>query len=208
MKVQLLKVTAFVDWDMARRNMRPPANRDVSELKSHAKKSLIRLRRDLANILSEVKFQQFAISFRLYHGWHRGMTATEDYRAIAALNTERVLGGRNGAIVFDPTILFGNELHCDGDRCKLFDTLRRRDSDGKIEQKMVDTALASDLLDYARRQKHDPNRAALVVGDDDDLLPPVITADKWGLKTWVARRRKDDSPHLKTRGLILKGRLD
>lgn len=39
---------------------------------------------------------------------------------------------------------------------------------------MVDTAIASDLVDLAHRE---PNRWLVIVGDDDDLVPAVFVAE-------------------------------
>lgn len=69
---------------------------------------------------------------------------------------------------------------------------------------MVDTALASDLLEHARRSRSHQDRGALVIGDDDDLLPPVFTALQWGSWVRVLRHRKDDNAHLKTNDIIVR----
>ncbi|MFO0586113.1 MAG: hypothetical protein U0441_01175 [Polyangiaceae bacterium] len=119
----------------------------------------------------------------------------------------RDLGGQETSTAFASDLEFGNILSCGGERSILLDTLRRRLENDYEEQKMVDTALASDLLDLARRKKHDPSVAALVVADDDDVLPPTITAVEWGLQTWIVRRRANDSAHINTTGLIAEQRI-
>jgi hypothetical protein len=112
-----------------------------------------------------------------------------------------------GEVIFDPYFGFGNELSCGGRRSMLYDTLRPHDRqrpNSDLEQKMVDTALASDLLDHARRHRSQKDRGALVIGDDDDLLPPVLTAIEWGSWVRVLRHRKDDNAHLKTGDVIMR----
>ena len=55
---------------------------------------------------------------------------------------------------------------------------------------MVDTALATDLLAWARAQFQE---WALVLAEDDDLIPPLYTAEAWvkqrGGRALLVRRR-------------------
>jgi hypothetical protein len=94
-----------------------------------------------------------------------------------------------------PEIRFGNDLLCGGRRVPLFDTLRRRD-DGD-EQKMVDTALVSDLLSFSRsessnfRRGERPSSMAIVIANDDDLLPGPFVAEQWGLPVKVLRVNRE-----------------
>jgi hypothetical protein len=158
----------------------------------------------LAQILKERDSTAlYRVTLRLYHGWYRGRTKTDDRleieRWLLRESVQRVLD----TVSFTPGLEFNDMLLCGGDRQALFDTLRRRE-DGTDEQKMVDTALVSDLLQFARSQR---DGVALVVGDDDDLLPGVITAEAWGRKVVVARRRTIDNSHLNTAGLICRMRI-
>ena len=58
---------------------------------------------------------------------------------------------------------------------------------------MVDTALAADLLNWARTS---PTEWALVLSEDDDVVPPVLTAESWirphGGRILIIRRRDID----------------
>ena len=67
---------------------------------------------------------------------------------------------------------------------------------------MVDTALAADLLAWARLQ---PTEWAIVMAEDDDLIPPLFTAEAWvtpcGGRTLLVRRR-GTSQYLKLDGLL------
>ena len=56
------------------------------------------------------------------------------------------------------------------------DTWRQQEQNGPRVEKMVDTALAADLLDRARS---DPHEWALILSEDDDMVPPAFTAEAW-----------------------------
>jgi len=65
---------------------------------------------------------------------------------------------------------------------------------------MVDTALVADLLYFTRS---DQGSLAVVVGDDDDLLPGVFTAMQWSkARVIVARIRETDNQHLLTDDIV------
>ena len=59
---------------------------------------------------------------------------------------------------------------------------------------MVDTALAADLLHWARSE---PEEWAMVLAEDDDLVPPVFTAESWvephGGRILIVRKRPSDA---------------
>lgn len=67
---------------------------------------------------------------------------------------------------------------------------------------MVDTALAADLLAWARFQS---KAWALVLAEDDDLIPPLYTAEAWvkqrGGRALLVRRRGTNQ-HVKLQGLL------
>lgn len=149
------------------------------------------------------------LSTRIYHGWHRGQEPTEDRkvwdelrRKLRPLSRER--------ISYLPDVDFGNELICRGSRSVLYDTLRPDRERPEINnQKMVDTALVSDLLSFCRgessnfRRNEKPKTLAIVVGDDDDLLPGVIVAEAWGMPIYVFRvTREQENRNLNTSGII------
>lgn len=84
------------------------------------------------------------------------------------------------------------------------DSLRRNRETGKWEEKMVDTALATDLLAHARGT---PEDWRLVLAEDDDLIPPLFTAEAWGKvrggKTRLLRHRTTHNPHVNLDGLLV-----
>jgi hypothetical protein len=67
---------------------------------------------------------------------------------------------------------------------------------------MVDTSLVSDLLHHARYNR---GELALVVGDDDDLLPGAFTAEAWGAQVRVLRIDRLENRHLQTDEMVLRG---
>lgn len=81
-------------------------------------------------------------------------------------------------------------------------TLRDQEGSSPTE-KMVDTALAADLLAWARS---DPEEWALVLSDDDDVVPPVLTAESWmrphGGRVLIVSNQRKRRDFLKLDGLL------
>lgn len=213
----MITAYAFIDWDSARRILRPKWNPSddhkisVKDRATNVEECFSELQSRVAAKLIEIepRRQIRVLKNRIYHGWHSGRTETLDRRAWeeAAPRLRPVVRNR---VSFLADVEYGNVLSCGGRRSSLFDTLRPREGKGD-QQKMVDTALVSDLLSYCRtesrnfkpREKRDS--MAIVIGDDDDLLPGVIVAEQWGLPTYVFRvTREDESKHLNIAGLTYK----
>ena len=70
-----------------------------------------------------------------------------------------------------------------GQDVHLLDTLRHRD--GRMAEKMVDTALVADLLGLAFRREAD---RYVVVSDDDDMWPGVLGAEAAGARISMLSR--------------------
>lgn len=194
----ITNVRTFIDWDTARRIVRPSIRRSGHR---QCLTSMMELQQFISELLQEAdKSTHFRITYRIYHGWHRGKTKTSDLIDFEKISAENLLSRRIGSCSFAPEILFGNSLVCGGKRSFLYDTLRRREDSDKDEQKMVDTALVSDLLTSVRQER---DAVYLVIGDDDDLLPGVITAEQWGAKIILARvTRSHDNAFVQTADLI------
>ncbi|MCJ1888376.1 hypothetical protein LF844_07075 [Metapseudomonas lalkuanensis] len=216
----MYRVSVFIDWDSAARiSSKGLAIRDPdAPLKSKETaisaifeelqtKTLTKLNEITNNRRSTIE------KARIYHGWHQGTTATKD--RIAWENAKsKIRSLRQGNSIFIPEIQFGNELICRGTRVPLYDTLRqdqggRKKTAKKFQQKMVDTALTSDLLCYCRsesknfRRDSEPNSAAIIIGDDDDLLPGAFVAEAWGMPTYIFRVSRDhESRHISLSGII------
>lgn len=213
----MITAYSFIDWDSARRILRAernsPANckPTLKDLTSDVERCFSELQSRISARLDEIVpgIKIRVVKNRIYHGWHSGKTETLDRRAweYAAPRLRPVV---RKTISFLADVEYGNVLSCGGNRLPLFDTLRHRE-DGRDEQKMVDTALVSDLLSYCRTESRNfkrgerPDSMAIVVGDDDDLLPGAIVAEKWGLPTYVFRvTRTDENRHLNITGLTYK----
>src|ERR1700685_4522648 len=116
----LSKVTAFVDWDTARRVL----PRSTTVTNRHMEDVITKLQDAIANYLHTIDSKKtYRVQWRIYHGWYRGKTKTEDrrlfenYVVIARSRTLR-------SISFSTDFKFGDMLCCNSHRNPLFDTLR------------------------------------------------------------------------------------
>lgn len=203
----------FIDWDSASRVSRIKPRRDMplSARLSCTKQAYAELQDRIISKLVEIepKSPIKILKSRIYHGWHRGKSPSEDKLVWDQLRAQLKAVSRSG-ISYLPDIEFGNELICRGARSPIYDTLRPdRSNPGCLSQKMVDTALVSDLLSFCRsesssfRRNERPTTIAIVVGDDDDLLPGVFVSEAWGMPTYVFRVTRDhDNKNLSTDGII------
>ena len=137
-----------------------------------------------------VKFDpngRFEVHLRAYHGWHQGYEPTPRRKAaIVAQVGDPNDPNDNGLLGYSPrrevifrSFAFGDKLlyaldsrlHARLD-CHLPGTLRRVGN--KLEEKMVDTALASDLVYLALSEQ---DSWLIVVGEDSDLVPALYVAE-------------------------------
>lgn len=177
----IITVTAFVDWNSQIHAARLP---ELGE-NEIAKRTLDYVARAIGRVLSSIDSQsKFDVTLRIYHGWHKGFEPTPRRKAMIAV----AAGADFSALSCKRNVLLRNIVEY-GDRlisafqerthhklgCQLANTLRRSErSIDALEEKMVDTAIASDVVDTAHR---DRQRWIVVVGDDDDLVPPVYVAE-------------------------------
>jgi hypothetical protein len=188
----------LVDWDSARRIIGKGAGSSVTRrLDREIENAIEALQEEVANALRP-RTEICRVSWRVYHGWHQGTTSTDDRRLF-----EKFVNGysshRVGKLSFGRDFQFGDDMLCGSRRSPLRYTLRRRAQTpgGKPEQKMVDTALIADLLHAARSGTYDE---CVVIGDDDDLLPGLFTAEQWGARVRLLRlQNTTDLPLLKGR---------
>lgn len=209
----MITANLFIDWDSASRvsTIKPQKNMPLALRISCTMQAYTQLQERIISKLSEIepKSPIKIMNTRIYHGWHSGRTPSPDKVAWDKVKPQLKAVSRNG-ISYLPDIEFGNELICRGARSPIYDTLRAdRSNPGASNQKMVDTALVSDLLSFCRsesssfRRNEKPTTMAIVVGDDDDLLPGVFVSEAWGLPTYVFRVTRDhDNRHLSTHGII------
>jgi hypothetical protein len=187
-------VTAFIDWDTARRLVRRPPRPSTGQLIT----VITALQNAIANFLNDIDHTTiYRVQWRIYHGWHRGKTKTDDralfekYLLVAKPRTV-------GKVSFGTDFKFGDILSCDTARNPLYDTLRRNRDTNDLEQKMVDTALVCDLL-YLVRGRH--SDIYLIVADDDDFVPALFTAESWRAKVMLLHTRDALNGHLRLQGL-------
>jgi hypothetical protein len=177
------RVGLFVDWNSQLREapielMDQPIERCRFALKRVGKV----VARELCSLDSECVFR---VQMRLYHGWTAGVTQTANRRAFAAVseynNPDDIFPSVRVLALSD--VEFGDRLidalplrQNRGLQIHLPNTLRRQRGDTEPVEKMVDTALASDLLSWARTE---PASIAMVFSGDDDAVPPIFVAEAW-----------------------------
>lgn len=138
---------------------------------------------------------RFRVRLRIYAGWHSGRTPTDYFKGIAEVMgayANRPRQYQQGRVIFEggnQGIRLGNRLAVVPGRLArrhdvhFLDTLRYRD--GAPREKMVDTALAVDLLALANRKEAD---RYVVVSDDDDMLPGILAAEAAGANARMLSR--------------------
>ena len=200
-----IAVTAFVDWRAQTHNAGIPRANDTEA----ARRTLDQTTRMVGQALKSEQMR-FLVSFRLYHGWHRGWQRTDGFRAAAQAVGDADFSALSGErIEFSPTVRYGHTLLAamperQHSRLSLHlpNTLRDQGKGQPPTEKMVDTALAADLLAWARSF---PSEWALVLAEDDDVVPPLFTAEKWvkphGGRALLVRRRPAGQ-YLKLDGLL------
>lgn len=190
MALRIRQVYAFVDWDTARRlRWLPPsvARSGVRSLDVQLKELYMAIARGCKALCDD----RCMVRVRLYHGWHQGKTPTQDYRDLAAIQPRRLAFG-DLSVAFEPPQI-ADSLLCGGRHASLRNTLRKRENALEHEQKLVDTALAADLLFLARQHSTNKDADFLVVSEDDDMIPPVVVAQQWGLSCKILRVRDSKS---------------
>jgi len=204
---EITTVTVFVDW-----------NSQLYLLKLHELQTeswfLSRVFERLFNrihkaLIAGFGVGRFKIDIRLYYGWFKGFeeqAARKEIRAfIQGSDFASITQSANAfvnSVAFGDVLLSALESRRHGRlRIHLPNTLRNGIGANKPPyEKMVDTALASDFIVWASRIEIDglllcDSVAALVLAEDDDCWPPVLTAEplwvRWGGRAYVVQ---DDPP--------------
>ncbi|MFT8922903.1 hypothetical protein [Acetobacter sp.] len=201
-------VTAFIDWNSQIHAACALPTASAVELTRH---TLSYVGRTIGRVLTGIdNARRFDVTLRLYHGWYQGFEATSRRKAMIQVfaAADFVSLSTRTNVVIRPSLNFGDALtsaitarcfHKLG--CNLPNTLRK-DINNKdtIVEKMVDTAIASELVDLAHRE---PHRWLMLIGEDDDLVPPIYVAEgireeKKGEKGKVLLiRKRKETPFLK-----------
>ena len=190
----LLRVTALIDWDTARRLL--PAARATHP--RHLETIFERLQNGIAHYISARDGKNYyRVNWRIYHGWHRGKTKTPDrhlfesYLTAARPRTIRLVS-------FSTDFAFGDALCCGSWRNPIFDTVRQDPQTSELRQKMVDTILICDLLHLVRCKD---SRLFIVVANDDDFVPALFTAESWHANVVMLHNRPFVNSHLQLFGI-------
>lgn len=198
-------VTAFVDWQAQNHN----AGVRLTDDAEAARHTLVQTTRMVVRALKQERLR-FRVSFRLYHGWHKGWQPTDGLRATVQAVVAADFAALSGEhIEFSPIVQYGHTLlvglperQHSRPSLHLPNTLRGQRKGQPPTEKMVDTALAADLLAWAQQF---PSEWALVLAEDDDVVPPLFTAEAWvkphGGRALLVRRRPAGQ-YLKLRGLL------
>ena len=188
-------VTAFIDWNSQFHGLEKYVPNIYEMNKIALKKSIDKIEKLLR---SHDKSAYWHLQLRFYHGWLKGYESTANYKVMKKIFTdpESPVDTKTSFVIINFDVGYGHRLISPAGRihpaakCHLPNTLRVR-NDGKVEEKMVDTALAVDLLVFARQT---PSDFAIIVGDDDDVIPPLLVADEWmrsegGVVKWLCGRK-------------------
>lgn len=177
----------LVDWNSELRALRGSGDRDGPQVARTALKQVCRRVGKLLN--EQAKGDAFFLYLRVYHGWRRGYQPTQRRRALEAA---RVYNPDNpedrGLSEYSPRptqvlrdLEFGDRLLgardarlCGQARDHHLPSTFQRDGAGVFGEKMVDTALVSDLIHLATV---DDGSWLIVVGQDADLVPGILTAE-------------------------------
>lgn len=209
--IKPINVAAFIDWNSQLRQTGLHIGTDPEAAAFLAfRKTTERISRCLSSM---GEGRRFRVRMRIYNGWHKGYEPTPNRRAAknAISRSDFASLSVRENVVFNQNIEFGDRLsHALEGRLysrldiHLPNTLRSG-NDGGQEEKMVDTALATDILTAAYRS---PDEWILVLSEDDDMVPPVYAAEAALLGTdsrVVLMRRRPQMNMLSLDGLLIVG---
>ncbi|MGP4687989.1 hypothetical protein ACSV5K_16675 [Agrobacterium pusense] len=200
---------AFIDWNTQIHSARPRDSLNHDEV---AKVTLNYVGKTLGRVLSrEAPSMKFQLTLRLYHGWYKGYERTDRRKAITTVvaGADFPALSNKTSVSIRPMVEYGDNLYSAGiarfhDKhdCHLPNTLRKRSNlPNDFEEKMIDTAIASDVIDVAYRE---PATWLLLMGDDDDLVPPAMIAEgarRGGPGKVLLVRNRPVTKYLKLEGL-------
>lgn len=173
-------VTCFVDWNSQLLLTRVDYKKHPVDAAHAAFRQVTR--RIAKSLVSVDKGLNFLVHLRLYHGWRKGFEETANFKAIRKIiaETDFSTASDKPSVTYSGNVGFGDCLLSAYPQrmhprlsIHLPNTLRNQGAHGH-EEKMVDTALAADLVFSAYQ---DPDDWVLVVSEDDDLIPPLFTAE-------------------------------
>lgn len=177
----LINIMVFVDWNSQLLIYNGSKTKDPILLSSQAFNSVTR---KIATCLDRsFPTLRFRAALRIYHGWHKGYEPTANKKAITQIiaGTDFATLSHKPNVVFMEEVGYGDNLiGASAERLHkkllihLPNTVRDRQVGKGLEEKMVDTALASDVIVMAYNE---PADWIMVVSEDDDFVPPLFVAD-------------------------------
>jgi uncharacterized LabA/DUF88 family protein len=178
----LEKAAILVDWNNAV-NIIGKSEARVG-LKRVIRDTISRIQLCSARVLSSIDgTSRFACSLRIYYGWHSLREPTDLRKKfddlIADPQFTSSVSRTIGRVSFLPEIYYGDHIFSDEKYGTLYNTKRAQG------QKMVDTAIACDTLTllftgYARK--------IVIISDDDDFIPSLVSAEALGFRVFLVRR--------------------
>lgn len=135
--------------------------------------------------------ERFRVTLRMYHGWHHERDAMPIRRDFEMFANDTQFARRFSNVSFNAGFQFGNELLCQTNGTPLFATFRGGGQ--STGQKMVDTSIVCDLLHLIRYGYAD---TAVVVADDDDFIPALLTAKAWNGRAILLRKPESSVRHV------------
>ena len=180
MAAAIIQARVLVDWNNVQARVLPDFNLNP---RKNIPKLTLSIQQQVAKVLGKAgSSAKFRAGMRIYYGWHQERVATPVRRDFEQFQFDKNFARRFGNVSFVRGFEFGNELCCYDDSTPLFDTYRGK---GQEEgQKMVDTAITCDLLHLNR---FNPAMVCVIVSDDDDFVPALITSTRWRAQSYLLR---------------------
>lgn len=180
-RARITQVTALIDWNSQIYAAKLPRECEPAKL---SLRTLEYVGKTIGKVLNRIDPNaRYDVNLRLYHGWYKGFQETDRRKAITSIaaGADFITLSKWPNVIIRPELAFGDNLisaaalrlhkHLG---CHLPNTLRNSLNVDDEEEKMVDTAIASDLVDLAHAERQ---RWLMLLGEDDDLVPPVFVAE-------------------------------
>jgi hypothetical protein len=179
--MKILKAYALVDWH----NLEGYLDfKFSSNPRKHLPDAILRLQQQIAGAINAgSSAERFRVTLRIYHGWHQDREAMPIRRDFELFANDTNMARRFSNISFSAGFQFGNELLCAAETHPIYATYRGGGQ--SAGQKMVDTSIVCDLLHVIRYRYAD---LAVVVADDDDFIPALLTAKAWSGRVILLRK--------------------
>ena len=203
-RIEIVNAYVFVDWNTQTHGTASVWGKSTEEsLLAECVFSLV-LRKTSLILLKTPSNMRFNLHIRGYHGWHKGYQPTDRRKAVQTLANEDLPGMITNPRVLFRSFNFGDKLVTALPKrlssalgCHLPGTLRTQSGRAEPTEKMVDTALASDLVALASQER---DAWYIVFGEDIDLVPPVFVAEAFleagSGRVVLSRKRKRNSNEL------------